>query len=81
MSFNLEKKKSNISFRLKKNCIKIKHISQNINHEIDIYIVNSSQVNSENAKNKLKGKIQQVRVRTKKVKVKSNIPRSPVKYK
>lgn len=81
MSFNLEKKKSNIRFRLKKNGIKIKHISQNINHEIDIYIVNSSQVNSENAKNKLKGKIQQVRVRTKKVKVKSNIPRSPVKYK
>lgn len=66
---------------MKKNGIKIKHISQNINHEIDIYIVNSSQVNSENAKNKLKGKIQQVRVRTKKVKVKSNIPRSPVKYK
>lgn len=66
---------------MKKNGIKIKHISQNINHEIDIYIVNSSQVNSENAKKKLKGKIQQVRVRTKKVKVKSNIPRSPVKYK
>lgn len=66
---------------MKKNGIKIKHISQNINHEIDIYIVNSSQVNSENAKNKLKGKIQQVWVRTKKVKVKSNIPRSPVKYK
>lgn len=80
MSFNLEKK-SNIRFSLKKNCIKIKHISQNINHEIDIYIVNSLQVNSENAKNKLKGKIQQVRVRTKKVKVKSNITRSPVKYK
>lgn len=66
---------------MKKNGIKIKHISQNINHEIDIYIVNSSQVNSENAKNKLKGKIQQVRVRTKKVKVKSNIQKSPVKYK
>lgn len=81
MSFNLEKKNLTLAFVWKKNCIKIKHISQNINHEIDIYIVNSSQVNSENAKNKLKGKIQQVRVRTKKVKVKSNIPRSPVKYK